>query len=69
MTKPDLTVTIEPSVSDKITYLPLGAPTADDEMKFVCRKIKKNTLWGNRFHGVYECLIKHSVGSDNISSI
>ena len=38
-----------------------------NEMKFVCRKIKKNTLWGNRFYGVYECLIKHSVGSDNIS--
>jgi hypothetical protein len=44
MTKPDLTVTIEPSVSDKITYLPLGAPTADGEsmIKIVLRLNIKN---------------------------
>jgi len=39
MGKPDLTVAVEPLVSDKVTYLPLGAPTADGEamVKIVLR--------------------------------
>jgi hypothetical protein len=39
MGKPDLTVTVEPLVSGKVTYLPLGAPTADGEamVKIVIR--------------------------------
>jgi hypothetical protein len=44
MTKPDLTVTVEPLVSGKVTYLPLGAPTADGQsmVKIVIRLNIKN---------------------------
>jgi hypothetical protein len=39
MTKPDITVTVEPLVSGKLTYLPLSTSRADSEsmVKIVLR--------------------------------